>query len=691
MRYKLQPITRLTRYFSPLRLHEGRGKGGKRGQSMLFVALMFVVLIGVVGLAVDGAIAYAYSVAVERGAAAASLAGAPYMPAQFNAPSPNDAFDRAVAEAARNGYVNGQNGAQVIIPNQSGAPTLSVTIKQQVPTFFMQALGFPSLTVSRTAVAGYRPPIALGQPGAQLGSTVATLGAGGNFYFPRFKGWDNIRSEGDAFTPNPLDNDSAGAGTSTDVHQISDLKGTEDPQVACNGSGSLGAAWALPCRGGFNTRIFVPANTSAELDIYNASNAPDFGTKGVDANGNPVANRNYCDNSKNVSTCNAHNPPYWYHEDDNGAQCPCKATQAKLDSFNAAGYTLFKVNDLFLRQNDSALVQTKILPIDATNWDGNNGGTGKGATTTPSYVNVNTDKVITQTYVGGATGSAPLNMQMYHSWTDINNYDGVASAPAANADTNLIQRKTAGGWADGQTLDGGPNGTTYRLRIDALKYDGTLSNSGHASKGWAVRAVTPNTSTPCVGCQVAAWQDVTVYTPLDAGTGVVPMFELPKDYAGATIDVDVFDVGDSGGNVNLSILDPSQGLAIAQTSPLSNLNIYNMGINRFNADQTCASGCVAHTGNQAPIPKAMGPIAHSQAYQATYEAANSGYTDANGATGPEYQGSWIRIEIPIPANYNPPAYPNDFWKLQYVNTGGASDTFTFAVQAKGGPVHIISS
>jgi hypothetical protein len=640
---------------------------------MLFVALMFVVLIGVVGLAVDGAISYAYSVAVERGAAAAALAGAPYMPGQFNAPSPTDAFDRAVAEAARNGYVNGQNGAQVIIPNQSGAPTLSVTIKQRVPTFFMQALGVPAFLVSRTAVAGYRPPIALGQPGAQLGATVATLGAGGNFYFPRFKGWNNVRSEGDAFTPNPLDNGSAGAGTSTDVHQISDIKGTEDSQVACNGSGSLGASWALPCRGGFNYRIFVPANTSAELDLYNAADAPDFGTT-----------RNFCDNSKNVSTCNAHNPPYYYHEDDNGAQCPCKATQSKLDSFNAAGYTLFKVNDLFLRQNDQALVQTKVLPIDATNWDGNNGGTGRGATTTPSYVNVNTDATITQTYAGGATGAAPTNMAIYHNWSDINNY------PTANA-TGLIQRKTAGGWVNGQTLDGGPSGTTYRLRVDALKYDGSVANTGSSSKGWAVRAVTPNTSTQCAGCVVAAWQDVTVYTPLDAGTGVVPMFELPKDYAGATIDVDVFDVGDSGGNVNLSILDPSQGLAIAQTSGLSNLNIYNMGINRFNADQTCASGCVAHTGNQAPIPKALGPIAHSQAYQATYEAANSGYTDANGATGPEYQGSWIRIEIPIPANYNPPAYPNDFWKLQYVNTGGAADTFTFAVQAKGGPVHLISS
>jgi Flp pilus assembly protein TadG len=665
------------RFVNPMWMHRARRGRRQLGQSLLFVALMFIVLIGVVGLAVDGAVAYAYSVAVERGAAAAALAGAPFMPQQFNAPANDNAFDRATAEAARNGYVNGVNGATVSIPNQSGSPQLSVTITQQAPTFFMHALGFPSITVSRTAVAGYRPPIALGQPGAQLGSTVSNLGTGTNFYFPRFKGWNNNRSEGDAFTPNPQD---AGGSTSTDVHQYSDVKGTEDPEVACNGSGPLGATWALPCRGGFNYRIFVPANVTAELDVYNAVDGPDFG-----------ANKNKCENSKNVNTCNASG--YHYHEDDNGAKCPCTGgNSANQDQYNAAGYTLFKVPDLFLRQNDKALVQTKVLPIDATNWDGNNGGTGQGGTNPPSYVNVNTDAVITQTYASGAAGAAPTNMKLYHAWADINNY-------TTASDAQLIQRKTANGWAGGNQLTGGAGGTYYRLRIDALKFDGSVSNTGSSSHGWAVHAVNPGTQADCTGCQVAAWNDLTIYTPLSSGTGRVPLFQLPKEYAGSTIDVDVFDVGDSAGTVNLSILDPNNALAIAQTTDLSTLNEWNEGISRFNADQTCASGCVQHSGNQTPAPKPLGPIAHTQSYQATYEASNPGY--CNNGCGQEYQGSWIRIEIPIPpecgggqnppACYRPPASPNDYWQLQYVNSGGANDTFTFAVSAKGGPVHLVSS
>ena len=65
--------------------------------------LMFLVLIGVVGLAVDGAVAYAYNVNIERAASAAALAGVPYLPQNYNTGSPN-AQSRAIAEAKRNGF-----------------------------------------------------------------------------------------------------------------------------------------------------------------------------------------------------------------------------------------------------------------------------------------------------------------------------------------------------------------------------------------------------------------------------------------------------------------------------------------------------------------------------------------------------------------------------------------------------------
>ena len=659
-------------------LRSGRAHG-QRGQTMLFVGVMFVFLLGVVGLAVDGGVAYVYSVSVERAAAAAALAGVPYMPDQFSTPvgGPN-ATTRALDEASRNGYANSPPTTVVPKRSASGERDLAVTITTTAPTFFMQALGMNSIVIKRTAIAGYLPTIALGQPGAQMGSTVAQLGTtAAHFDFPRFKGWDNHRSEGDAFTPNPFDN---GGNTSVDVHQISHQQGTEDSEIAaCGAPGSLGAAWQLPCRGGFNYQIKVPTGQTAQLVIYNMANAPNLG--GAD---------NSCDNSRNVSSCNASG--YSYHEGDNGTLCPCAGNTAKQGTYDAAAYTLFKVNDVFLRQNDVALVQTVVKPIDATNWDGQGGGGGKGSTNTPSYQDVNNDRVVSQNYNGAGTGATPKNMLIYHAWAPID-YLPLASTDAAPAKTDeatsLVTSRFSG-WAAGpnHTLGAG----TYRLRIDALKYDGTVANSGTASHGWSVRAITPAADVnaaavvDCPGCQVQAWQDLTVYTPLQAGTGIVPLFELPADYAGATIQVDVFDVGDSSGTVNLSILDYRGAGFVATTGSAAPMNIWNMGINRFNTDQTCVSSCVAHSGNQLPAPKPLGggSITHVPNNWATYEAANPGY-------GPEFQGSWIRIEIPVPANYNPPASPGDYWYLQYQNTGGANDTFTYAVQAKGGPVRLKNS
>ena len=95
---------------------------------------------------------------------------------------------------------------------------LKVTISTSVSTIFLRLVGFGSHTVVRSDTAEYLPPISLGQPGAQQGSSMngscigltdycsnppSGLGSSGNFYFEREEGWGNPRSEGDPFTPSP--------------------------------------------------------------------------------------------------------------------------------------------------------------------------------------------------------------------------------------------------------------------------------------------------------------------------------------------------------------------------------------------------------------------------------------------------------------------------------------------------------
>ena len=85
--------------------------------------------------------------------------------------------------------------------------------------------------------------------------------------------------------------------------------------------------------------------------------------------------------------------------------------------------------------------------------------------------------------------------------------------------------------------------------------DSTVANGGNgfsnAHKGYAVRLVSPGTSV-CTSCgTVSGMDDMTVFTPVNGATDpqfAIPLFSIdPTAYAGQTINVDLFDVGDVGG------------------------------------------------------------------------------------------------------------------------------------------------
>src|SRR6202158_2977603 len=224
------------------------------GQAIVLAALMIIVLFGAVGLAVDGGVGYYYNTMAERAAGAAALSGVVFMPGQLTPAqaiplaSGNDATDRAIAEAAHNGFSMAGANPQNVNVIVSGGPgfdnKLQVTVSRDVPPFLMQLSGIPSSHIQRTAIATSLPPLSLGQPGTQTGSTTAQLGTGGNnYFFMRTEGWSTDRQQGDAFTPNP----SGGAlGVSSDLHAISATQGND------TGDGSL------PNRGGYNYLVNLP-------------------------------------------------------------------------------------------------------------------------------------------------------------------------------------------------------------------------------------------------------------------------------------------------------------------------------------------------------------------------------------------------------------------------------------------------
>lgn len=608
---------------------------------------MMTVLIAAVGIAVDAGVGYYYNTAAERAAAAAALSGVIFMPGQYcgsmvtaqctssqavPAGTRNDATDRAIDEAARNGFSTADvaNGVTISVnpvPNYSNK--LSVTVTRTVRTFFMGMFGVPSYNVQRTAIATYLPPLSLGQPGNQTGSTVSQLGSGGsNYFFMRTEGWATDRSQGDAFTPNPADPGNSQY-SSTDVHQISASTGsdTADP--------------SLPSRGGYNYLINLPNGGS--IQVYNAAFAPD---------GNNSKPHNNCDNGKIPNSSGSIGPcssggSYYYHEEDN-------VDLNNPQTWNTMEYTVFRVNSYFIRGSDSKITQMKVRPIDAQNWN----------QSSSQYKNVNTGANITQTYNANGT---PSNMLVYHAWADVSTYSG-------SGDAGLISYTSGyGPNATGTLLPPGQ----YRLRVDTLNWDGSMpppdggGGTGSAHKGYAVRVVDSVGGSSCPGCSLGAWDDMAVYTPISiAGGGAyaVPIFQIPPDYAGQTITMDVFDPGDisGGGNVDLYILTPSG--VVATPTPPSQVVVYKLGPTRTN-----------------PNPTVVNPPL-SNPNQAYVEATTAGTTNFN--------GQWLRLEVPIPNSYAPGSNPNNWWwSLQYrtSNNVTATDTVTFAVGLKGNPAHLLVS
>ena len=599
------------------------------GQAIVLLALTGTLLIGGVGIAVDLAVGYMYSIAAERAAAAAALSGVVFMPDQFSSASAvplgsrNDATDRAVDEAKRNAFdpADAANAISVIPAVVSGHPNqLRVTVSRNAPVFFMQLFGFSTYRVARTAVAAYLPPISLGQPGSQIGSSLGELGRT-RFAFMREEGWSTDRGQGDAYTPNPL---GGGAGASDDKHQIS-YSNNSEPRYA-----------TLRDLGGYNYRINIPTGGSGgTVQVYNAAFSPD-GTGGT---------ANFCDNNnQNVGSrsCSI-GGNQWFHEDDGGPFDPNDATR-----YTAMRYTLFRVNNVFIRASDQMISQMTVYPIDARNWS-------QAANQYKAMGGPTTNQTVTQLY----SGNAPTNMFIYHNWADVATYVGAS-------DNQLVSLQT---FPNSYLIGGVLQPGNYRLRVDALDNNGNVVNgrqTGH--KAYAVRAVNPNLST-CATCAVSAWDDMSFFTPFDAGPGgnfSMQLFRLTPDYAGLTVAVDLWDPGDiasTSGFVRINIDDPSGNNIFP-----GGVNVYDLGVQRSNlASGNYTVWASAAGGNTA----------------ASFVAQDT-------STGRSANGQWIHVEIPVPGNYNP-APGADWWSMQYVTGSGtvAVDTVTVAVGLKGGPLHLL--
>jgi hypothetical protein len=204
---------------------------------------------------------------------------------------------------------------------------------------------------------------------------------------------------------------------------------------------------------------------------------------------------------------------------------------------------------------------------------------------------------------------------------------------------------------------------TYRLNVTTAD-PGNLNTS--AENLWSVWVSGGAKPRVYGGGRMAA------YTNLSAGTSNFFLAQIPKEHAGKTMFITLFDPGDVNGGGWLRILTPDG-------------NAYNPASFTFTADANASSG---HTSGSGTCIQTNG-------------GSTAGLSPPTGCTnltsgGSFFQNSVLTIAIGLPANYGsvgltPPGVPGaeaGWWKIEYT-VGGGNDTTTWNVSIRGNPVHLI--
>src|SRR5256884_8409087 len=140
----------------------------QRGQVLVIVAVMIVVLLGFTGLVSDVAWYEVNLMRIQRAADAAALAGVVYLPGNVAG-----AQTAAEQEAAKNGYTNGAGGVTITAtPEALNNRILGVSISALVRSWFARLLGVTQFNARRNARAEFVLPVPMGSPEDYYGINV---------------------------------------------------------------------------------------------------------------------------------------------------------------------------------------------------------------------------------------------------------------------------------------------------------------------------------------------------------------------------------------------------------------------------------------------------------------------------------------------------------------------------------------
>ena len=208
------------------------GHGAQRGQAIVMIGLVIVVLFGFVGLAIDGGRAYLDRREMQAAVDAAALAAAynymnnnSYMQAEQAATAQFASDERVYLTPRCSGYgtlaascwffdPTNQMLTLTVVSHSIAGTTFTATATHSIGVTVMQVLGFQTVTVGATATALARKPGANGAAIQTLSPSGCTGGGGGGGNSLTFQGNSTTLVTGDVWSNGNIFDNSAAAGGS---------------------------------------------------------------------------------------------------------------------------------------------------------------------------------------------------------------------------------------------------------------------------------------------------------------------------------------------------------------------------------------------------------------------------------------------------------------------------------------------
>ncbi|MBS1847630.1 MAG: Tad domain-containing protein [Actinobacteria bacterium] len=635
MRTRLQAKIPTARRLDGLTRASTRVDADDGGYVFIMVALLIIPIMAFSALAVDVSSWYSRATELQRSADAGALAGVVWMPNQTsaNTASANNLTTNGVTGTSRATFTDG-------VGSKPNSWKVCVT-DPRVPQFFGSLFGAPE-SITRCATAQYNLPLQLGSP---------------LNYFGGYSGsWSNLNL---GYTPAnyataPPQRSSVDSYGYCDVNYNGTYPGywtlnygwsyTSDPGPHSDGNGQLPT-----CTWGGGSPI-PPAKSTG---LWAVIEGP-----ATDAqNGDAYSPRCYMDGGDCTSQTNTQ-----YRLD------PSHSHSEAGGSSHAMGYWY-------------AIDVSTAGPIQPQVFDGaynmNGGmlnGTGDSGWDSTTF---NT------TYTVYNKTSSPLDLSSYQQI--ICQVTVGADAAWQNTWMNLCPSPINASAGD-----------RYMLNIRTWNSDQT---QGNGTNGYALRAVEGIQASTCVGAvhvgdptcygtgpqpTLSAYGDMAIYNNMPSGTSYFYLANVLPQYAGMTLVLDLYDIGDGDGNIYVGVRAPSNSNANGQT-------INNCTVTRFGIYQT--------NGN----PGATDPTMNNKAISPCQIQST-----VAGQSSPD-NGKWLEFKIPIPSDYGQPTgsmpcnptinavnpttgvkIPGScWWQIYYNSDGQLHDVTTWSAHIEGDPARLI--